>query len=305
MKRLLTLLISLVMILCLGACGRNSNDVPQTEDPDDTGVIEEDGTEESDSIGDYTLVYFQSGPLALVYDNKDENHGVGAFDSSGKLVIPCKYASLEYIGKDRYLISESDGEDNLKYGISDLEGNEIVPCEYESIEPVIENAVYYFLDGYKEPEGEYVTAWKEGSDAGEYISIIDGRSAQKPEESMMLTYDNDAKGTFHGDYIIPVPDEISRNYEDSWGMPYGSNECTYYEGVQCHYYVIVDDNGDQGITDTGGRELGNGARWKQVGFEYGNGLIAVSKSDDGPWALIDSEGNEVTDYIFNVTFDNA
>lgn len=314
MKRLLALLITLVMILCLGACGGNAKDVTETEDSHDPGIIEEENeeneenNEENDSnetVESYTLLYLQSGPLALACDNRGENELVGAFDSSGKLVIPCKYDSLEYIGRDRYLICKSDDDDNCRYGIADLKGNEIVPCEYESIEPVKENVISCYLEGNREPEGEYVTAKKEGSDNDEYISIIDGKSVSKIDKSKRLTFGKNSGGTFHGDYIIPVPEKISKKYKESWGIPYGSNECTFYEGVQCHYYAVTDKNGELGIVDARGHELGNGARWAQAGFEYGNGLIAVRKDDDGLWALIDSEGNEVTDYIFDVELDNA
>jgi len=53
-----------------------------------------------------------------------------------------------------------------------------------------------------------------------------------------------------------------------------------------------------------GKEIGNGKKWYDAGVEYGNGLICVTKDNSGLWALIDSEGNEVTDYIFEVWLDN-
>ena len=319
MKRLLALLITLTMILCLGACGKNAGDVSRTEDIEnsaeaeeteeaeetgETGEAEEPAEIEEDEVGinNYTLLYLQSGPLALVYDG---NHKVGALDPSGSFVIPCKYCSMEYIGKDRYLVGDGESDDKCKYGIVDLEGNEIVPCEYESLGPKEEYGMYYYLKGYKEPEGEFVTARKKGSNADEYVSVIDGRSVAAPEEGTMLKFDKKAVDTTLGeDYYVPVPKKIRKINVEAWGIPYGSNECAYYKAVKAHYYAFMDDNGELGILDADGNELGNGARWEQIGFEYGNGLIAVRKPHTQLWALIDSKGNEVTDCIFEVILDN-
>ncbi|MBQ6439086.1 MAG: WG repeat-containing protein [Mogibacterium sp.] len=310
MKRLLTIMITLAILLCLGACGADTEEVSQTAEPEDTEVYEEEDGEEEESVflGDYTIEYFQSGPLILVNDNKDDRYAVGALNSSGELVIPCKYDDLEYIGKDRYLASEYGEDDVLKYGIVDFEGNEIIPCVCSSIEPSSGDGLYCFLDGYKEPEGEFVTVHKLGSDDGEYISIIDGRSVSEPERNMMLSFDeNEVKGTFNDEVDnITVPEEISDNYKDAsgiWGIPFGSNECARFTNYICHYYVVSTGNEENIIVDTEGRELGDGAVWAEVGYELGNGLIAVRKDPYGPWALIDSEGNEVTDYIFDVPLD--
>lgn len=317
MKRLLHLLVILLMAVCLAACGQDTGDVSQPDDQEDLAAAEEETVDEDLFLGDYALEYFQSGPLIIGFDTRVYGSSYGAFDSSGKVVIPCKYYSLQYIGKDRYLVC--DGEDNVNctYGIVDLEGNEIVPCEYTSIEPAnkddltyfFDEGTYYFLEGYKEPAGEFVIARKEGSNA-EFISIIDGRSVQDPEDGMMLTFDN---GLMEDDYNsdadnIKVPEEISNKYKDApavWGIPYGTNACLDYKSVRCHYYVVSLDDNEQIIVDANGRELGNGAKWAEVGFEYANGLIAVRKDAHGPWALIDSEGNEVTDYNFDVFLDCA
>lgn len=317
MKRLLVLLITLTMILCLAACGKNANDASQTEEIESSEEAEE--TEEAGEneeaeepaeieeddvdLNSYTLLYLQSGPLALVYDG---NYKIGALDASGKFVIPCKYCLVEYIGRDRYLVGDGESNDKCKFGIVDIEGNEIVPCEYESLGPKEEYGMYYYLKGYKEPEGEFVTARKKGSNADEYVSIVDGRSVAEPEEGKMLTFDSKAVDTSLGeDYYVPVPKKIRKINEEAWGIPYGSNECAYFKAVKAHYYAFMDDNGELGILDADGNELGNGARWDQVGFEYGNGLIAVRKPHTELWALIDNEGNEATDYIFDVILDNA
>ena len=58
MKRLVVLMITFLMVLCLGACGGNGDDVSQADDTEDTAEIEETGEEEEDSsLGDYTIQY--------------------------------------------------------------------------------------------------------------------------------------------------------------------------------------------------------------------------------------------------------
>ena len=303
MKKILALLIALVMILCLGACGGIADDTSQTEE-----AVETEEEEESPFFGEYTIVYFQSGPLILVDDNNDKECRIGALDSSGKFVIPFKYQEMIYLGKDRYMTVMFDEEVDWKYGIVDLEGNEILPCEYVSIEPTSEDSLNYFLEGYKEPEGEFVTVRKIGSDTAEYVSIIDGRSVSKPDESMMLTFDEAAmRGTYNGEVDnIKVPEEISNKYQDAqgiYGIAYGCNECMRYTNYRCNYYVVTKGYNEDMIVDADGREVGGGAVWAEVGYEFADGLIAVRKDRYGPWALIDSEGKEVTDYIFDVPLD--
>ena len=308
MKKLLILLsITMAVVLCLGACGGNTDDVSQADEPEYTEEYEEE-VEDGLSLGDYTIMYFQSGPLILVNDNKVDGYAVGALDLSGELVIPCKYDELDYLGKDRYLALEIGENDELKYGVIDLEGNEIIPCECPSIQPSSESGLFCFLDGYKEPEGEFVAVQKPGSEDIEYISIIDGRSVSAPEGSMMLFfYEKEMNAAYNGEVDnIKVPEEISNKYKEAlgiWGIPYGCNECMRFTNYICHYYVVAAGNNEYMIVDAKGREIGNGARWAEVGYELGNGLIAVRKDPYGPWALIDSEGSEVTDYIFDVPLD--
>ena len=66
MKKLLILLsITMAVVLCLGACGGNTDDVSQADEPEYTEEYEEE-VEDGLSLGDYTIMYFQSGPLILV-----------------------------------------------------------------------------------------------------------------------------------------------------------------------------------------------------------------------------------------------
>ena len=220
MKKLLILLsITMAVVLCLGACGGNTDDVSQADEPEYTEEYEEE-VEDGLSLGDYTIMYFQSGPLILVNDNKVDGYAVGALDLSGELVIPCKYDELDYLGKDRYLALEIGENDELKYGVIDLEGNEIIPCECPSIQPSSGSGLFCFLDGYKEPEGEFVAVQKPGSEDIEYISIIDGRSVSAPEGSMMLFfYEKEMNAAYNGEVDnIKVPEEISNKYKEALGI---------------------------------------------------------------------------------------
>ena len=74
MKKLLILLsITMAVVLCLGACGGNTDDVSQADEPEYTEEYEEE-VEDGLSLGDYTIMYFQSGPLILVNDNKVDGY---------------------------------------------------------------------------------------------------------------------------------------------------------------------------------------------------------------------------------------
>ena len=114
-------------------------------------------------------------------------------------------------------------------------------------------------------------------------------------------------GAYNGEVDnIKVPEEISNKYGDAagiWGIAYGCNECERFTNYKCHYYVVAQGNNEQMIVGADGREVGDGAVWAEVGYELTNGLIAVRKEAYGPWALINSEGNEVTDYRFDVPLD--
>ena len=88
-------LLLLAMAFCLGACGGNTDEVTQTDEQEDEVAVEEaEEEEEYHFLGDYTIQYFQSGPLILVIDNKADRYSLGAMDETGKIVIPCKYDSL-------------------------------------------------------------------------------------------------------------------------------------------------------------------------------------------------------------------
>ena len=77
MKKLLILLsITMAVVLCLGACGGNTDDVSQADEPEYTEEYEEE-VEDGLSLGDYTIMYFQSGPLILVNDNKPSGLEMG------------------------------------------------------------------------------------------------------------------------------------------------------------------------------------------------------------------------------------
>ena len=303
----------LAMTLCLGTCGGKKNEVSQTNIPEDTEEnteIQEDTEEieEESFLGDYTLLYFQNGPLALVTDHSYET---GALDSSGKLAIPCEYGEMYYIGHDRYVVSNDSDNLACLYGIVDLEGNVILPCEYATLgveitderDPLPElTSVEYFLKDYKEQENVIISAQKKKGDPLEYYSIIDGKEVKDPDEDQIMKF---AFDTFDSPAVIPVPDSIKNRYDNVFPIPYGTNALSEHMGVQYHYYGVW-NNDDDGIriVNAEGKEIGNGKKWYDVGVEYGNGLICVTKDNSGLWALIDSEGNEVTDYIFEVWLDN-
>ncbi len=320
MKRLTAILVILAMTLCFGACGGNKNDGSQTNLPEDTEEnteIPEDTEEieEDSDLGDYTLLFFQDGPLALVYDHP--SYKIGALDSSGKLAIPCEYREMYYIGHDRYVVSNVPDNLTCLYGIVDLEGNVILPCEYETLgveitderDPLPElTNMEYFLKDYKDQENVIISAQKKKGDPLEYYSIIDGKVVKDPDEDEIMRFDIGDEEAPYADIAaeIPVPDSIKNKYDHVFPIPYGSNALIDTYGVQCHYYGVWndDDNGIR-IVNAEGKEIGNGKKWYDAGVEYGNGLICVTKDNSGLWALIDSEGNEVTDYIFEVWLDNA
>lgn len=311
MKKALSILLMLaLMMAALAACGGQAEEEDEAEFVEEPEVSEEVDDVDDLFYGDYYVEFFQSGPLLLADDVKN-GMGMGAMDSSGEFVIPCKYDELFYIGRDRYLALVGQAVEAYKYGIVDLEGNEIVPCEYDYIGPAdtpVDDYYYmyrinYFLDGYVEPSGEYLLA-KKGGQPDEYISVLDGHTVAEASKSEQITFDDSLTEEYDSGTEIPVPEAISNNYEVAWAIMYGSAECWGYKNAQYHYYGVKDADGYT-VLDLNGNEIAPGTRWVDVGPEYGNGLIAVRAEEEGPWAFIDSEGNLVTEYIFEVVQDNA
>ena len=272
----------------------------------------------------------------IVQDRKTKKYGL--LDASGKEIIPCEYYDMSFLHQDIntkdyeeyedkvvddliFLQKEKDGPcfigdengkpvNNKKYdaigdfsengraavifeekiGFIDESGSEVIPCDYVDCELARNDG-----DGeYDVEEGEEFNKEK-GHLKGHTAFFHNGLAAVSKE-----TYGNyafiDETGKEVTEYVygyaIPIVKE-SIDFRDHYFSD------LIYAGVHDEKSVLIDKDGNERIVSDKNRDL------DMEVIEYGNGLLPVKEKEEGPWALMDRDGNIVTDFIFDIIFDNA
>lgn len=107
----------------------------------DTGFVIFDAKgEKSRQFDDVDVVRVVGANLFVFKKTTQKRYGgdgcCGLCDKYGKMLIPCKYANISYLGEGLYLTKLVQNENWHKFiyfGLADNQGKELLPCKYRSI----------------------------------------------------------------------------------------------------------------------------------------------------------------------------
>jgi hypothetical protein len=91
----------------------------------------------------YSLRYNQ---IDVIVDGKN-----GCLDSKGKQIIPCQYATIDYLPENNIFFVQND----VGWGVLDQFGKMLIPCKYSEIKYVINGLIYVELIN-EEKKGERI-----------------------------------------------------------------------------------------------------------------------------------------------------
>ena len=266
----------------------------------------------------------------IVQDRKTKKYGL--IDDKGKELIPRKYHNISFFGRDKnvrgsYGELEDSYENDVMFlqpdedgpcYLADMNGNKLTNKEYQAIGDFSENGlaavVYDGKVGFIDNTGKeviscsfsrFVSAREEpDSDAEDYLGYLEGQTAFFPNGYAAVNKEEggsyafiDSSGREITDYVYDHPQAFVKE-------SYDYNGCFLSEdlisGRKDSKTVIIDDDGKDTVVDEKD-EL------EIEELQYGNGLIPVKKKNDasGLWALMDEDGNIITEYIYDVWLDNA
>lgn len=268
MKRILSLIISLVILLCLTACtdnensGRTSDDEPKTQDGKETQDLIDvitpvnfDNTYWSltfgQTLGTQYVARFDGNGKILAFCSGSQQFSKGTYEySNGKLIvslglfnnIELKQINSEFQSVKKYKMQVGEGYYTIKqtdntYFLKKYE--EYKAAEFENVKKVFPT---YYIDVERDPTndkflyGKYKGFWV-GIEKDEGYSYLTLREDQTFSISTNVDHDNHEiidPVEFEGEYTIYrrqviYPDD-STGYSTGITLYYGDYSLIHYEG---------------------------------------------------------------------------
>lgn len=270
MKKFISFVLAIFMLLSLTACGKHEKSVEQEQEPleetlpsekpssseisssvdtleqNEPDVAPEEETIESLMFTLENMPVMCKGGYFLV--RSESGYLYGVVDSEGNYIFPCEYQEISFC--------ETTDQSVLKilskgyYGIFDFDGNEIVPCQYLNIDVNSTVAETYFI-----------------VNSGSNYGVLDA----KGNEVVPCQYSN----------IDIVATEDKTVFKVKSGSGYGVLDSKGNEIVPCQYYYIsVKETASQTVL-----EVCDG----QDGFFQGNTYYSFPSK----YGVIDLDGNEL------------
>lgn len=208
------------------------------------------------------------------YDENGEikNGKWGVIDSTGKIMVECKFDGIWILGDGTIRVSDKSGEIPM-YGLVDEKGNEILPIKYSSLSSFVNGRAAVRIGGHKVDEMDATYEQKRGVSGGKW-SVID-KNGNAILDEITISY-----GTIDNIYLqdngLMIVKKVWRN--DSYDV--------------VSEYGLLDENGNEILP----------AIYSSIGrFKDGLSIVRLSEeydwdedgSDDRRWGIIDSNGKFV------------
>ena len=228
-----------------------------------------------------------TGSLILVKHNEEDTETGGAvtekseiYDRSGKELFEDRAGDVSY-ANGRTIMQDRKTK---KYGLLDENGKEIIPCEYHDISFMKRDK--NIRAGWLDEDGDEYTGENEYEKDVIFVQRDEGSCfLADPDGNQLTEKEYQAIGDFSENGLAAVVSDGKTGFIDNTGN----------EVIPCSYADFVPTRSDIGDLEEG--EEGEEGHVVDTAF-FPSGFAAVSKEEGGSYALIESSGREITDYVY-------